>query len=223
VISGKPTAVGIFTFTIQASDAGWAGNVAARDFSVTVRAREIVLYASDATTIAGTWSLVPDATAAGGFRMWNPDKSAKKVVAPSADPANYFEIRFQAEAGVAYHLWLRGEADKDKRKNDAVVVQFSRSVDASGVPVSRIDTASGTEVNLADCNACHLSGWGWQDNGYGVGVMGPAIYFAQPGEQTIRVQVKQDGFSIDQIVLSAEKFLTVAPGALKNDATIVAR
>jgi len=53
--------------------------------------------------------------------------------------------------------------------------------------------------------------------------MGPAISFEQPGAQTIRVQVKQDGFSIDQIVLSAETFLTVAPGALKNDSTILLR
>jgi hypothetical protein len=53
--------------------------------------------------------------------------------------------------------------------------------------------------------------------------MGPPIDFEQSGAQTIRVQVKQDGFSIDQIVLSAEKFFTVAPVALKNDATILAR
>jgi hypothetical protein len=37
------------------------------------------------------------------------------------------------------------------------------------------------------------------------------------------VQVKEDGFSIDQIVLSAEQFLRVAPGALKNDTTLVLR
>ena len=221
VISGRPTAVGTFSFTVQASDAGWAGNVATRDFSVTIRAREIVLYASDASVIAGTWSLVPDATAAGGLRIWNPDKTAGKIGAPLANPANYFEIQFQAEAGVAYHLWVRGKADKDKRKNDAVIVQFSGSADAAGAPAYRLGTTSGTSVNLADCNGCHLSGWGWQDNGWGVNVMGPAIYFEQQGAQTIRVQVKQDGFSIDQIVLSAETFLTAAPGALKNDATIV--
>jgi hypothetical protein len=183
----------------------------------------VVLYASDANTIAGTWSLVPDVTAAGGFRVWNPNKSAGKIGGALANPANYFEIPFQAEAGVAYHLWVRGKADKDKRKNDSVIVQFSRSVDAAAAPTYRIGTTSGTEVNLADCRRCHLSGWGWQDNGFGVNVMGPDIYFEQSGAQTIRVQVKQDGFSIDQIVLSAERFLTVAPGALKNDATIVPR
>jgi hypothetical protein len=225
VFSGRPTAVGTFSFTVQASDAGWAGNVATRDFSVTIRAREIVLYASDANAIAGAWSLVPDETAAGGSRLWNPDKTDKpaKKDAPFANPANYFEISFQAEAGVAYHLWIRGKADKDKRKNDAVIVQFSRSVDAAAAPAYRIGTTSGTYVNLADCDGCHLSGWGWQDNGWGVNVMGPEIYFDRPGAQTIRVQVKQDGFSIDQIVLSAERYLAVAPGALKNDATIVAR
>ena len=51
---------------------------------------------------AGTWSLVPDATAAGGTRMWNPDKSAGKIRQPLPDPQNYFEISFQAEARVAY-------------------------------------------------------------------------------------------------------------------------
>jgi len=222
-IAGRPRAVGTFSFTVEASDAGWTGNTAARSFSVTIRAREVVLYPSDATRIAGTWSLVSDRTAADGSRMWNPDKSVKKITAPLPNPANYFEMSFQAEAGVAYHLWLRGLADRDKRTNDAVIVQFSGSVDAAAAPTSRIGTMSGTIVNLADCNSCHLSGWGWQDNGSGVNVMGPEIYFERPGAQTIRVQVKQDGFSIDQIVLSAEQFFTVAPGALKNDATIVAR
>jgi len=223
VISGRPTAVGTFSFTLQASDAGWAGNVATRDFSVTIRAREVVLYASDANVIAGTWSLVPDATAAGGMRLWNPNKTAGKIRAPLPDPDNYFEISFQAEAGVPYHLWVRGEADKNKRVNDSVIVQFSGSVDAAAAPTYRIGTTSGTIVNLADCNGCHLSGWGWQDNGWGKHVMGQDVYFGQSGAQTIRVQVKQDGFSIDQIVLSSEKFHVVAPGALKNDTTILAR
>jgi hypothetical protein len=37
------------------------------------------------------------------------------------------------------------------------------------------------------------------------------------------VQVREDGLSIDQIVLGADKYLSVAPGALKNDATILQR
>jgi len=35
------------------------------------------------------------------------------------------------------------------------------------------------------------------------------------------VQSREDGFSIDQIVLSSGNYLDVAPGALKNDRTIL--
>ena len=45
--------------------------------------------------------------------------------------------------------------------------------------------------------------------------------FATTGLHTIRVQTREDGVSIDQIVLSARKYLTSAPGPLKNDTTIL--
>ena len=110
-INGTPMAVGTFTFTVAAADAGWAGTGATRVLSITVGAGEIVLYAADATRIAGTWSLVPDASAAGGARVWNPDAAAPKLPVALASPANYVELTFQVEAGVAYHLWARGKAD----------------------------------------------------------------------------------------------------------------
>jgi hypothetical protein len=66
-----------------------------------------------------------------------------------------------------------------------------------------------------------LSGWGWQDNGYGAGVLGPLVSFANTGRQTIRIQTREDGLRIDQIVLSSATYLTTAPGALKNDSTIL--
>jgi hypothetical protein len=223
VVSGTPTTAGTFAFTVQASDAGWPGNIATQALKISVGAREAVLYASDATVVAGTWSLVADTTAAGGKRIWNPDKGAAKLTAPLASPANYFEMTFQAEAGVAYHVWLRGKADNNYWGNDSVMVQFSNSTDATGAAKSRIGTTSALDVNLEDCSGCGESGWGWQDNGYGVNVLGSDVYFAQSGAQTIRVQVKEDGFSIDQIVLSADKYHTVSPGALKNDTTILPR
>jgi hypothetical protein len=223
VISGTPTVVGSFTFSAQATDAGWAGNVAAASFTMTVHAPEIVLYALDATKIAGTWSLVADTTAAGGTRIWNPDKGAAKLNTPLANPANYFEMTFQAEAGVAYHFWLRGKADNNYWGNDSVMIQFGNSVDGNGAPMYRIGTTTGGDVNLEDCSGCGESGWGWQDNGWGVNVFGPDIYFAQSGTQTLRVQVKEDGFSIDQIVLSADKYHHLSPGALKNDTVILSR
>src|SRR5207302_2604098 len=136
-----------------------------------------------------------------------------------AAPTNYFEVTFQAEAGVAYHLWMRGKAASNSPYNDSVFVQFAGSVDANGQPVYRIGTTSDADWNLEDCSGCGLSGWGWQDNGWGVNVMGPDIYFATTGTQTIRVQTREDGISFDQIVLSAAKYKTAAPGSLKNDTT----
>jgi hypothetical protein len=94
-------------------------------------------------------------------------------------------------------------------------------VASSGAAQWRIGTTSGADVNLEDCSGCGLSGWGWQDNGWGVGVMGPLVYFATTGPQTIRVQQREDGVSIDQIVLSSGAYLNASPGALKNDTTIL--
>jgi hypothetical protein len=37
----------------------------------------------------------------------------------------------------------------------------------------------------------------------------------------MRIQVREDGVQIDQIVLSAGRYLTTPPGAVSNDATIV--
>src|SRR5262249_24348515 len=136
-------------------------------------------------------------------------------------PANYFELTFQAEAGRPYRLWIRGRADRDYWGNDSVFVQFSGSVTAAGAAVFRIGTTSGTPVIIEDCSGCNVQGWGLNDNAYRSGALGPLIYFAQSGVQTIRVQQREDGISIDQIILSPMKYLDAAPGAQKNDTTVV--
>ena len=221
VISGTPTAVGSFSVTVQAADAGWPGNVATRALSIAVGAREIVLYASDASTITGTWSLVADAAAAGGSRIWNPDKGAPKLTTPFANPVNYFEITFEAEAGVPYHLWIRGKADGNAWANDSAYVQYSGSLNAAGAPAYRIGSTSARTVSVEQGTNAGLSGWGWSDDAYDA--LADSITFATSGTQTIRVQLREDGLSIDQIVLSAGTYLTTAPGAAKNDTTILPR
>ena len=45
---------------------------------------------------------------------------------------------------------------------------------------------------------------------------------ARSGYEPIRVQTREDGFSIDQIVLSDTTFVSTSPGALKNDTRILA-
>jgi endonuclease/exonuclease/phosphatase family metal-dependent hydrolase len=172
---------------------------------------DIVLPTGTATTRAGKWTVASDASAAGGSVIRHSDAGAAKISSALAAPANYFEMSFDAQAGKAYRLWVHGRADSNYWANDSVHVQFSGSVNASGAAAYRIGTTSSAQVNLEDCADCGLSGWMWQDNGYGSGVLGPAIYFAADGTQTIRVQTREDGLQIDQIVLSPQVYLNVQP------------
>jgi hypothetical protein len=165
--------------------------------------------------------VTPDASAAGGARLQNPNAGAAKLMTPLASPTQYFEMTFDAEAGIGYRLWMRGTATSNHYANDSAYVQFDKTVNETGVPIYRIGTTAATTYTLEDCSGCGVSGWGWQDNGYGAGVLGPLVYFATSGPQRMRVQVREDGLGIDQIVLSPQRYLQLAPGALKNDGTIL--
>ena len=184
---------------------------------------EILLYAAEAATRVGGWVVENDGTAAGGRRIRMPNAGAAKVVTPLANPSSYFEMTFTAEAGRPYRLWIRGKADGNAWSNDSVHVQFSGSENASGAAVYRIGTTTSAEFNLESCSGCGLAGWGWEDNGWGTGVLGPRIYFASSGTQRLRIQPREDGLSIDQIVLSPERYLNSSPGTTKNDTTILQR
>jgi endonuclease/exonuclease/phosphatase family metal-dependent hydrolase len=185
----------------------------------TATTREVVLHASDART-TGNWSVMADTTAAGGQRLSNVNKGAAKLTTPLAAPNDYFELTFNATAGIPYHLWMRGKADSNYYGNDSAYVQFSDSVSETGTPQFRIGTTSATTYTVEDCNGCGVSGWGWNDNYYGA-APGENIYFQTTGTHTIRVQIREDGLSLDQIVLSSETYLTTPPGAPKDDTTIL--
>ena len=92
-------------------------------------------------------------------------------------------------------------------------VQFNDSVDEQGRAKSRIGTTSSEVINLEDCFGCGLSSWGWQDNGWGVGVLGPLVYFSTSGTHTVRIQPREDGLSLDQIVLSPQAFVNTVAGS----------
>jgi endonuclease/exonuclease/phosphatase family metal-dependent hydrolase len=172
---------------------------------------DIVLEAASAKTHIGKWAVAADRTAAGGKVMRQKNEGAKKVYVAAKQPANYFEMTFEATAGKPYRLWLHGRAERNYWANDSVFVQFSGSVTESGAAKYRIGTTSAAEVNLEDCRHCGVSGWTWQDNGYGADALGPAIYFAKSGAQRIRVQTREDGLSIDQILLSPRAYLKQQP------------
>jgi len=209
------------THVLQATVTDAAGNTAASaSIGVTVDnpqagAGDIVLYAGEAKSMFGGWRVEADPTAAGGTFARHPNAGASKRSVALAAPADYFEMTFTAQANVPYHLWIRGRADANSWANDSVFVQFS------GASAYGVGTMSATEINLENCSGCGLQGWGWQDNGYGLDVQGPTIMFTSTGPNTIRIQTREDGLSIDQIVLSSSRYLTAAPGPLKNDATIL--
>jgi hypothetical protein len=183
--------------------------------------REIVIHPGVSATVAGAWIAEAQSSAASGRLVRHPDAGAAKILTPMASPANYFEVTFDAQAGVPYRLWMRSRAQNDYWGNDSVYAQFDGSIDGAGQPIWRIGTTSATFVNLEDCANCGIAGWGWQDNGYGAGVLGATVRFASTGTQRLRVQTREDGLSIDQIVLSAGTYMSSAPGPLKNDTTIL--
>jgi hypothetical protein len=184
---------------------------------------DVILFAADAPVRKGAWTIVADSTAAGGRRLSHPDAGGAKLNAPLAAPTHYFELTFAAEPGIPYRLWFRGQAEHNDLTNDSAYVQFSDSMTSSGAPAFRIGTATAMALTVEDCNHCGVSGWGWQDNGYGAGVLGPQIYFEGASTHTIRVQTREDGLSIDQIVLSPSTYRDRAPGATKEDGTILSR
>jgi hypothetical protein len=102
-------------------------------------------------------------------------------------------------------------------------MQFSGATDVNGNPVFRNGTTSGLAINLEECSGCGISGWGWRDERWGPTLNSAPVLLRFPngGYQQIFIQIREDGFSFDQIVLSAEKYRTTRPGAAKNDTTIV--
>ncbi|HTI38144.1 MAG TPA: PKD domain-containing protein [Vicinamibacterales bacterium] len=182
---------------------------------------EIVLHASDVRTsdLHGRWAIVQDSTAADGVAIENADRGDAKIETPLASPANYVEFTFNAAAGVPYQLWLRMRAAGDSYTNDSLWVQFSGSITSSGTATNRIGTTSAMGVVLEEGSGAGESGWGWNDNGYGT--LGVPVYFATSGPQTIRIQQREDGIRVDQIVLSAGRYLATSPGVFVQDRTIV--
>ena len=71
--------------------------------------------------------------------------------------------------------------------------------------VYQIGSANGLLVNLENCFACGVAGWGWQDKAYWLN-QASTIAFSTGGSHTIRVQTREDGVQVDQIVLSPSTY-----------------
>jgi PLD-like domain len=185
-------------------------------------ASEIVLYASDVTTARGHWSVVADPSAAGGTTMRSQDQGAAALNAALAAPANYFEATFSAVKNTRYRVWVRMRAKDDSKWNDSVFVQFSDSVNSTGGAIYRIGSTAALTENLWTCATCTSIGWGWSRHAYWLSDTGE-VRFLNNGAHTIRIQTREDGVDIDQIVISPAAYLSAPPGPVSNDGTIVAK
>jgi hypothetical protein len=181
--------------------------------------KETVLVPGDSSAqLHGAWQRIDDPTADRGARVWHPNAGAPKQTEPLASPTDYFEMGFVADPTQEYKLWIRLKAENDNWANDSVFVQFTGAKDAAANPIYEIGTTSALAVNLEECSNCGESAWGWEDDGWGaVNRNGVTLRFPGGGPQTIRIQTREDGVSIDQIVLSSEKYKTTRPGTAKDD------
>jgi hypothetical protein len=211
---------GVYAFSVSVADN--RGGVARASIVVTVTSTtEIVLHV-DHAEFNGKWGAVPDATAASGVRAHVADLGAPKVALPVPYPDDVVVVTFVADPSQVYKLWVRLKADGNSWSNDSVWLQFSGAADQGGTPQYQIGSTSGLAINLEECANCGVSGWGWEDDGWGaVNKNGVLLRFPGGGEQSLWIQTREDGVSVDQIVLSAQKYRTMRPGAAKNDRTIL--
>ena len=184
---------------------------------------DVVLWTAGASPddVHGEWVREADETAAGDVVLRHLNQGKPRVDQALPSPTSYFEMRFTAEGSTAYHLWVRMKAQNDSTRNDSIFLQFSDSVSATGESTLRIGSTSAAEVTLQNGQTGALQGWGWSDNGFGT--LGAPIYFAADGAHVLRVQSREDGATIDQIVLSPVVFSASAPGATTSDTRVLPR
>jgi hypothetical protein len=183
---------------------------------------DIVLYAAEAAVVKGHWRATASASAAGGRSLATTDQGWASLDVPLPAPANYFEMTFDAPSATTYRVWLRLRASGNSKWNDAVWLQFSDALLSNGSAAYRMGTTAGLLVNLERCSGCGVSNWGWQNKAWWLS-QPTTVTFASTGRHTIRVQTREDGVEVDQIVLSPAKYISAAPGQPLNDAVIVPR
>ena len=216
---------GDYRFTVTVRDN--RGAFAQDSVAVTIRPSPEIVVRSYSWSgwywAEGSWEVVEDPTAADGVRAHDPNAGAPKLAAPLASPTSYMSVGFIADPTQTYKLWIRGKADNNSWSNDSVFLQFSGATDVDGTAVYRTGTTSGLSVNLEQCSGCGLSGWGWRDERWGPTLNAEPVLlrFPEGGAQQLVIQSREDGLSIDQIVLSAETYRIAPPGPPKNDTTLV--
>ena len=97
-----------------------------------------------------------------------------------------------------------GEEDVGGRRaaRNRVIVKFRDAAAPDALARSSGTLTHGLCVNLpTDGTASSLNGWGWQNGCYWLS-QATTVTFASSGTHTMRIQLREDGVQLDQIVLS---------------------
>jgi hypothetical protein len=185
-------------------------------------ATDVVLYASDSVKTSGNWTRIADSTAAGGQTLSSADKGWSSPDTALAAPADYVEFTFNAPSKTPYRLWVRMRAASNNKFNDSLFAQFSDAVSGTGSTLYPIGTTTALTLNLQWSNGAKLNGWGWVSGAYWLSQTS-MVSFSNTGAHTLRLQTREDGVQIDQIVLSPVTYLSSSPGQKSGDSTIIAK
>jgi len=229
---GSVSSATTYYWQVVARNAGGSTPGPIWTFTTAAPVPNVVIYASDvpAGSIHGTWSAASDATSPNGVKLATPDNGLAATSTPSASPADYVDIAFEAPANTPYTVWLRVQALDNSKWNDSLWLQFSDAI-ADGSAVYPINSTFGLLVNLAtESTGASDQGWGWVNGAYWM-TQTATVSFASSGSHTLRIQAREDGVQFDQIVLSPAAYFNAtascpsscaaAPGTLSGDHTIV--
>ena len=113
-------------------------------------------------------------------------------------------------------------ATNNDKYNDSAFAQFSDAVTSTGAPLFRIGTTEAFTLNLQTSKNAKLNGWGWVGSAYWL-TQPATISFSGTGVHSLRIQTREDGLQIDQVVISPATYLSAAPGQKSGDSTIIAK
>ena len=160
-----------------------------------------------------------DETASGGAALHNPNHSASEDLSRTCVAGQLLraDLYGGARRRVSHVGALEGTGQLLRQR--FCPLQFSDSLNASVLDLAhRHDELRGSRAAGRIERPVDAS-WGWADNGWGV--PGGEIFFATSGMHTVRVQQREDGAIVDEIVLSPDTYLSSPPGPRDNDATVL--
>lgn len=160
------------------------------------------LAVGDAASEAAHRYVSPQASAPYGITSryeWGPDSMPGGADGPRATPEDLAEFAFEAPAGKAYHIWVRGKNLDGKNTSDAFWMQFDDDVGTTRMAASY----------------AHRYGFGnWLDR-FPAGTYAwssalpqeppRTITFAHGGPHKLRIQVRQPRHYLEKIWLSATR------------------